>query len=203
FAQTILQVTLVRKMQAAFATRREDDEARRARADLRDVLDAQARASAFDGRGCGWRAWRGDGAGEEVVELRSRDAQVARLACVNGERQDARHALASQSGDEDDRRVVEELHLVAQVALEGGGRARLLVRHGVPLVDGDDDRATGFDRVARDVRVERGYTFRRINHDDRHVRTLKTAPRHHDRQLLRHLLRLALAPDPCRVNQTK
>src|SRR5437588_7394234 len=106
FAQTILQVTLVRKMQAAFAARREDDEARRAHADLRDVLHAQARAPAFDRRGGRGRAGRINRAREEVVELRGRNTQVARMMRVDGERQDARHALPRQRRDEDDRRVV-------------------------------------------------------------------------------------------------
>ena len=51
FAQAILQVTLVRKMESGSASFRKDDESGRAHSDLRHILNVEAREAAFDRRG--------------------------------------------------------------------------------------------------------------------------------------------------------
>src|SRR5829696_2665992 len=202
-AQAVLEEALEREVEARPPARGEDDEGGRAHADLRQVLDVQARLPALHGRGRRRRAARRDDALVEGVELRGRDAPVARLVGAQGEREEALDALALQGGDGDDRRPFEELHLEAQVALERGGRAGLLVGDGVPLVDGEDDRAARVERVAGDVGVERRHALDGVDDDDRHVGALQAPARHQDRQLLGHLLGLALAADARGVDEAE
>src|SRR5829696_5246964 len=118
-AQAVLQEALEREVEARPPARGEDEEGGGARADLRHVLDVEARLPALHGRGHRRRAARRDDALVEGVELRGRDAAVARLVRAQGEREEPFDALALQGGDGDDRRPFEELHLEAKVALEG------------------------------------------------------------------------------------
>src|SRR5205085_1992269 len=153
-AQTVLQEALEGEVQAPFAARREDDEGGRAHGDLRDVLHVQARLAALHGRGRGRRATRRHDALEECVQLRGRDSTVARLVRAQRERQYSLGALPRERRGRDDRCPLKKLHLGAQAAFELRRGVRVFVRERVPLVDGDDDRAAGLDRVARDVRVQ-------------------------------------------------
>ena len=56
-------------------------------------------------------------------------------------------------------------------------------------------------RIAADVRIRRRHALRRIDHQQRHIRRLQMLAAHNDAQLLRHQLRLALAPNPRRVDE--
>ena len=87
FAETILDIAFVGEVQSRFAARREDDEARRAHADLRHVLYVEARATALYRSNRARRAWSRNRMLEDLIELRSRDAQVARAIGACGKRQ--------------------------------------------------------------------------------------------------------------------
>ncbi len=56
-------------------------------------------------------------------------------------------------------------------------------------------------RVPGNGGVEPEHAFARVHHDDHHVRHADIPARHHDAQLLRHQLRLALAPDARGVDE--
>src|SRR5829696_7294842 len=83
-AQAVLEEALEREVEAGPAARGEDDEGGRAHADLRQVLDVDARLPAFDRRGRRRGATRGHHALVEGVELRGRDAPAARLFGAQG-----------------------------------------------------------------------------------------------------------------------
>src|SRR5713101_6679116 len=101
FAQTILQMTQEREVQARFAAGSENDKGRRTHARLRDVLHVQARTTV---------SLRGDDAAAfdhalvKLIQLRSRYATAARFVGADRERQKLPHALANQRRDRHDRR---------------------------------------------------------------------------------------------------
>src|SRR5215204_3528614 len=98
-AQAVLEEALEREVEARPPARGEDEEGGRARADLRHVLDVEARLAALRGRGHRRRAARRDDALVEGVELRGRDAPVARLVGAQREREEALDALPFERGD--------------------------------------------------------------------------------------------------------
>ena len=77
-----------------------------------------------------------------------------------------RRPLTGQRGDVEDLRVVEELHLLAQLVVEPLREILAAPLHQVPLVGGDDDAAPGLLRLAGDRRVLVGRPLDRI--DDEH-----------------------------------
>src|ERR1044071_2179888 len=118
FAQAILQVALVGKVQSGFASSSEDDEGGRAHADLRHIFNVEARDAAFDRGGRAAAARLRNGALEKVVQLRSRNTTIARLVRTQSERQKSLKTLPRERGDCHHRCPIQKLHLVAQSSLK-------------------------------------------------------------------------------------
>src|SRR5262245_27626136 len=137
---------------------------------------------------------------EKFVQLRGGDSQVARVIRPLDQVWKLDHALPGQGRDKDDRRVIEELHRVADLLFVLVDRVGILFDH-VPFVDDDNDRATGLVRVPGDVGVERGHAFDRVDQEQRDIGAFDVLARHDDRKLLLHPGRLALAANAGGVYQ--
>ena len=110
--------------------------------------------------------------------------------------------------DEDHRRVTEELQVVARLFFEdrhfsGGLAVGAVDRDRVPLIDDDDDGASGLVRVTGDRRVERGDAFGGIDDDQCHIGGFEMLARHDHRELLGHQVRLAFAADAGSVDEAE
>ena len=122
---------------------REEDERRRRDARLRRVEDAHLRCARAGGR-----VHRGDRL-DEPVQLAGvgiRFASALRRPC-RWSRATLPAPLAGRGRDVQDRRVVEELHLPAQLLVELLRELRAAALHQVPLVRHDDDAAAGLLRL--------------------------------------------------------
>src|SRR5258708_11236489 len=115
-AHTILEVTHERKMQAGFSARGENDEGRGTNAYLGDVLHMQTRAAMRPGRHDARPL--SDLPFKEFIQARSRNAHVACLVGLNGERQEPRQALSGQGRNGNYGRPTKKLHLFAHLAFK-------------------------------------------------------------------------------------
>ena len=92
--QAIFQMTQKRKMQTSFTTGRENDKGRRTHADLRDVLNMQARTFVSLGRG-NTRSLS-NFSFKEFIQTRRWNTQVAGFVGFHRQRQKFPHALSAQ-----------------------------------------------------------------------------------------------------------
>src|SRR5215475_816235 len=137
---------------------------------------------------------------EKFVQLRGGYSQIARVIRPLDQIGQFDDALPCQGRDEDDRRVIEEFHRVADflfVLVNGVG----ILFDRVPFVDDDDDGAPGVVRVTSDVGVERRHAFDRVYQEQRDVGAFDVFARHDDRKFLLHAGRLAFAADAGGVYQ--
>ncbi len=98
------------------------------------------------------------------------------------------HAGAVQGGNEVDVGEIDEEQPALQLGLHVVTLARL---HAVPLVQGDDDSAAGFQGEAQQVQVVVHHAFAGVHDEDHHVGVLDRLQRLHHRELLDFLVDLA------------
>src|SRR2546421_13037624 len=111
----------------------------RAHANLRHILNVQARDSAFHRSRRAAAARLRNSPLEKCIQLRSGNATIARFVCAHGERKYSLYTLPDQSGDSYYGCPIQKLHALAQTSLERRNRSRLLVLNCIPLVHSDDD----------------------------------------------------------------
>ena len=73
--------------------------------------------------------------------------------------------------------------------------------HGIPLVDGNDDRFTSFVGNAGNLGILFGHAFHRINDQDNYIRTLYGAHRTHNHVMLQVLFDFILAAQTRRIDK--
>src|SRR5688572_5463319 len=135
--QLIHQIPLIRKVEFRGHVR-EQDERRRFDAGLDAVKDADVPAR-LAGRRVGGRD-----ALEELVEFRRGDPLLPRGRHAIHHFQQLPGAVAGQRREPDDRRVLEELELKAQLVVELLGEILAAALHQIPFVHCDDDAGAGF-----------------------------------------------------------
>ena len=82
------------------------------------------------------------------------------------------------------------------------GLLLLVVGLAIPLVDGHHQRTPGIQGQGQHGRVLIGHALARIQHDHRHLALLDRLQGLDDRELLDHLVNLALATHACGVDQS-
>ena len=140
-AQATLEEAAVARLDEA---RGEDDEARRTRRRLRREEDARLFAAAHSVR------VRGHDLAEEGVEAAGRHAGVPRLERRLDRRHQPVHVPPGEGRHVGPRRPRHLHELLVDLALEV---VTALLVEGVPLVVGDDERATGVDDLLHDADV--------------------------------------------------
>ena len=139
---------------------------------------------------------------EEAVHLRRAHALAAGRGHLSDGLKSFPQPLPLQSGDEDDGRVVQVLHLL-RGCLGVILRRRGAFLQGVPFVHHHDDGAVALVRVAADVGVERRHAFDGVRMSERHVGSLQVLARLDDAEFLGQQLGLAFAPDARGVDEAE
>ena len=106
---------------------------------------------------------------QDAVQLAGRDPLAALAPDVDRQLEHPADALAGLGADRDDRREVEERHLVADPVDVLVERPVGLLLDEVPLVDRDDEALALLDDVARDVGVLRRQALDGVDDEHRDV----------------------------------
>ena len=174
----------------------EERKLRRRRRQLGHILDLDIFAL-----GCGgWVVL--DQRQHVVVELRGRNAALARLVDADSGLQYVEDALFGHHRGEDDRNIVERREFLFEELDPLLHRVGLLFDQ-VPFVDHDHASFAVADDQVVDVQVLRFEALLRVDHQDAHVRIFNGADRTHHRVEFEVLHRLAFLAHACRVHEVK